>query len=317
MRILHEFEYERPSSLEDALSLLAKYGDKACPLAGGTDLVIGMKYRSMLQMADAAKFPAASRAPKAVRPEVVVSLADIPELKGIHPQIGGRSAVIGPRTTMTEIATYDVFPPALLALRDAARAMGSPLIRNQATIGGNIVHGRPAADTAVATLALGARYQLASARQRRWVKSAEFFTGPGENVRRADELLVAIQIPCGLDEGSAYHRQGTRRQLEIALASAAAWVRIDPSSGEVTGARIGMGAVGPTPLLAPKAAQSLVGKAPSADNLAAAAATARTEIRPIDDFRGSAAYRVEIVEVLVRRALETAVSRTRDQGGRR
>jgi len=314
MRILHDFEYERPPTLEAALSLLATHGDKACPLAGGTDLVIGLKYRSMLQLADESKFPAASRAPKTVRPEVVVSLADISELKGIHPQIGGRSVGVGPRTTMTEIATYGVFPPSLLALSDAARAMGSPLIRNQATIGGNIVHGRPAADTAVATLTLGARYQLASAGEQRWVKSADFFTGPGENVRRANELLVGIQIPCGLDEGSAYYRQGTRRQLEIALASAAAWVRIDPTSGEITDARIGLGAVGPTPLLAPHSAQALKGKAPTADNIAAAAATARTEVRPIDDYRGSAAYRIEIVEVLVRRALETAVARA--QGGR-
>jgi carbon-monoxide dehydrogenase medium subunit len=86
-------------------------------------------------------------------------------------------------------------------------------------------------------------------------------------------------------------------------------VRLDPASGHVVDARIGLGAVGPTPLLAPGAAKSLVGKPPDSESISAAAAKARSEIKPIDDYRGSAAYRVEVVEVLVRRALAAAVSR--------
>jgi carbon-monoxide dehydrogenase medium subunit len=311
MRILHDFKYERPSSLEAALSLMDEYGDEARPIAGGTDLVIGMKYRSMLQLADETKFSAAARAPELTRPEVVVSLSALSELKGITPE--ANVVRVGPATTMTEIAASDSFPPAVMALVDAAAAMGSPLIRNRATFGGNLVHGRPAADTAVATIALGGTLDLASARNRRRVDATEFFTGPGETVKRADELLVAIELRYGPDEGSAYLRQGTRRQLEIALASAAAWVKLDPSSGAVADARIGLGAVAPTPILAPNAAMWLVGKPPNDASLGEAAATARSEIKPIDDFRGSAAYRVEIVEVLVRRALERAVSRARGE----
>jgi carbon-monoxide dehydrogenase medium subunit len=311
MRILHEFEYERPSSLEAALELMSRYRDRARPIAGGTDLVIGMKYRSILQLADESKFSAAARAPKVVRPDVVVSLSRAPELRGIAEQ---SSAVrVGPAATMTEIAGSDAFPMALRALVDAAAAMGSPLIRNRATFGGNLVHARPAADTAVATLTLGGKLELASATRRRWVDVGDFFTGPGETVKADDELLVAIELPFGPDEGSAYLRQGTRRQLEIALAGAAAWVHLDPASGHVKDARIGLGAVAPTPILAPEAARSLHGKPPDTDNIAKAAAAARTEIKPIDDYRGSAAYRFEIVEVLVRRALAIAASRARGE----
>jgi carbon-monoxide dehydrogenase medium subunit len=314
MRILHDFEYKRPANLQAALMLMKEYGERARPIAGGTDLVIGMKYRSMLQLADETKFSAAARAPKLTRPDVVVSLAALPELRGITPE--AKAVRVGPATTMTEIAESGSFPPALMALVDAAAAMGSPLIRNRATYGGNLVHARPAADTAVATITIGGRLDLASVRDRRWVDATDFFTGPGETVKKPSELLVGIELPFGSDEGSAYLRQGTRRQLEIALASAAAWVKLDPSSGKVSDARIGLGAVAPTPILAPRAAKSLVGKPPNDETLGAAAATARSEVKPIDDYRGSAAYRVEIVEVLVRRALSTAVSRARGEEGR-
>jgi len=311
MRILHEFEYQRPRNLDAALELMAKHRDKARAIAGGTDLVIGMKYRSHLQLADADKFSAASRAPKVTRPEVVVSLADLTEFKGIS--VGDRSVRIGSATTMSQLADCSDLPVSLLALVDAAAAMGSPLIRNRATIGGNIVHARPAADTAVACVTLGASLELVNIKFLRTVGADRFFTGPGETVMTADELLATIVLSHRPNEGSAYLRQGTRRQLEIALASAAAWVRLDPASGAVTDARIGMGAVGPTPLLATDAANALIGKPPNTENISAAAATARSEIRPIDDYRGSAAYRVEVVEVLVRRALEVAVSRARGE----
>jgi CO/xanthine dehydrogenase FAD-binding subunit len=315
MRILHDFEYERPPDLHAALELLSRYGDRARPIAGGTDVVIGLKYRSMLQLADPDVFPAASRAPKLMRPDVVVSLADLADLRGIA--VEGDTVRVGARTTMTEIADSDHLPPALAALADAAGAMGSPLIRNRATIGGNLAHARPAADTAVATVTVGARYELASLEGRRWVEAPDFFTGPGETVKRPHELLTAVEMRHGRGQGSAYLRQGTRRQLEIALASAAAWVELDERTGQVTAARIGLGAVGPTPLLAPAAAKVLVGKRPDAETTLAAATAARSETKPIDDYRGSAAYRLELVEVLVRRAIEIAVSRARGEGGRR
>jgi carbon-monoxide dehydrogenase medium subunit len=317
MRILHEFDYRRPGSLDEALALLAEYGEKASPIAGGTDLVVYMKYRGMMQLIDgagtpSARFPAASRVPAMQQPGVVVSISGLDELNYISRE--GNNVTVGPLVTMTDIARSRQFPPALLALRDAARAMGSPMIRNRATFGGNLINARPAADSAVATVALGGKIHLASAGGRRSVHASEFFTGPGESVRRADELLVSIELPFRPHEGSSYLRQGSRRQLEIALACAASWVRIDPDSGHVTSARLCLGAVAPTPVLAPKAAAALLGKPPTDTTIAAAADLAPSEASPIDDFRGSAEYRNEIIRVLVRRTLETAVARARGEG---
>ncbi len=316
--ILHDFDYERPGTLEEALALLDEYGDRASPLAGGTDLVVDMSYRSMLQLVDGAstagaEFATAARAQPVRRPQVVVSLADLNELGGVSEDDGVLH--IGPLTTMAAFAARSDTSPAVWALRDAAAIMGSPLIRNRATIGGNLAHARPAADTAVAILALNGRLQLASARESRWVDISSFFTGPGESVRRPDELLVCIELPCPPDAGSAYLRQGTRRQLEIALVGAASWLRLDRSSRVVTDARIALGAVAPTPVLATRAASFLVGQEPTAESFAAAAALAREEAKPIDDFRGSAAYRLELVDVLVRRSLGVALSRAK--GGER
>ncbi len=317
MRILHDFDYRRPGTVEEALALLAEYGEKASPIAGGTDLVVYMKYRNMMQLVDgvgtpSARFPAASRVPAMQRPDVVVSISGLEELKTINTE--NDKVNVGPGITMTQLARITDLPKSLLALRDAARAMGSPLIRNRATVGGNIINARPAADSAIAIVALGGKLHLASAKEKRSVHASEFFTGPGESVRRADELLVAIELPCLPDEGSAYMRQGTRRQLEIALACVASWVRVDPGTGTVTSARICLGAVAPTPILAPKAAGSLIGKPPSDENIAAAAALAPAETRPIDDYRGSAEYRKEMIRVLVRRTLSLAVARATGKG---
>jgi len=317
MMILHDFEYQKPASVEDALAILAEYGDRARPLAGGTDVVVNMKHRSVLQLVDGAgtkdaRFETAKRVPSIDRPKVVVSLRALDELAGIA--VGEDEVLVGPGTTMTEIVRQPDLPPGLEALRDAAAIMGSPHIRNMATVGGNIVNGRPAADTAVAVIALGARLELASTGGRRTVEADGFITAPGKTVKRPDELVVSIGIPTGAGQGSAYMRQGTRRQLEIAIVGVASWVALEPDSGVIADARICLGAVGPTPLLATKAAQLTIGKQPTADVFSEAAGIARGEAKPIDDFRGSADYRRDIVEVMTRRTLETAAERAAGRG---
>jgi CO/xanthine dehydrogenase FAD-binding subunit len=320
MRILHEFAYERPRTIDEALALLAKHGGRLSPLAGGTDLVVNMKMRGILQLTEGAgtpqaRWPAARRVPAIQRPAVVMSLADLPELGGID--AGADRVRIGPLATMARIAACDDLPAAVLAVRDAAAIMGSPLIRNLGTIGGNLINARPAADTAVALLCLDAKLELASAGGRRRVDIASFFTGPGTSVRRPDELLVDVEAPCGPGEGSAYLRMGNRRQLEIALVGVAAWLRLDPASGTVAEARIALGAVAPTPVRAGKAARLLVGQPPEPEAFARAAREASAEVSPINDFRGSAAYRHELVKTLVARALEAAAKRAAGPGGAR
>ncbi|MCK9460472.1 MAG: FAD binding domain-containing protein [Proteobacteria bacterium] len=320
MRILHDFSYERPKSLKEALKLLEAHGAALSPLAGGTDLVVNMKMRGILQITEKAgtadaRWRAARRVQPIQTPSVVMSLADLPKLRGVRK---GKGLVrIGPTTTMAELAAPGALPPALAAVGDAAAIMGSALIRNRATIGGNVVNARPAADTAVALLAAGAKLRLAARSGEREVEIAAFFTGPGRSVRRADELLVLIEAPAERGQGSAYVRMGSRRQLEIALVSAGAWLEVDKPTRTIRAARISLGAVGPTPLLATKAAAGLVGRTADPEAFAAAGRTARAEVKPIDDFRGSAAYRLELVETLVQRALAAAASRAVGKGGRR
>jgi CO/xanthine dehydrogenase FAD-binding subunit len=313
MRILDDFEYLRPSTIEEALELLGELGAKASPLAGGTDLLCNMKHRSILQLVPGAgspqaKFKAAMRVPPIQKPEVLISLADLPELSGIKKE--STTYWVGPSSTMLEITQAAKAPAAMGALSDAAGIMGSPLLRARATFGGNLINARPAADTAIAALAIGGRLTMVNESTERVVAISDFFTGPGTSVRQPDELLVGIEFDWTDNQGSAYFRQGTRRQLEIALVSAAAWVSLD-KDGTIADARVAMGAVGPTPLLSPGAAGALKGSQPTPETIAHAAQAARGDAKPIDDFRGSADYRFEVVEVLSRRAIELAVSRAK------
>jgi len=312
MRIVNDFKYERPQTLKEALVILEKHQGGAVPLAGGTDLVVNMKHRSMLQLFPGAgtpdaKFEATKFVLPPLRPEVVVSLASLSELEGI--KINPDSVWIGPTTTMARIAAADELPAALGALRDAAGSMGSPLVRNRATIGGNLVNARPAADGAVALIALGGIVELASVDGTRKEAACDFITAPGCTTCSTAELITGLSVSVGPDQGSAYVRHGTRRQLEIALVGAAAWIQLEKTSGTVKDARICLGAVGPRPMPAPEAAKTLLSKKPDAEAIARCAEAAVKEATPIDDFRGSAGYRSELVGVLVRRALEKAVER--------
>ncbi len=312
MRILNDFEYEQPRTLMDALVLLDQHRESARPLAGGTDVVVNMKYRSMLQLFQGAGtrdagFKAAGRVPPMDEPRVLVSLTAIEELYECRIEDG--ALVIGPLITMTRFANMSNLPESVMGLQDACAIMGSPLIRNRATIGGNLVNARPAADTAVALIALGAEIGLMSKDRSRIVDVAGFITSPGKTIKEPHEIIHYIKIPLRPLTGSAYLRQGVRKQLEIALVGAAAWIEIDAQKQVVRDARICLGAVGPTPIMAGKAAQSLIGQKPSSKLFDLCAKTAGKEAAPIDDFRGSAAYRVDLVEVLTRRAIEEAARR--------
>jgi carbon-monoxide dehydrogenase medium subunit len=319
MIIPHEFTFLKPKKLKETLTLLDKYGERASVLAGGTDLIVNMKYRSILQLTPGAgtpgaKYPAARAVIPMHQPEVVISLNGLVELKGIKKN---KSNIwLGSTTTMTEIATSRELPPAIGALKDAASCMGSPLIRNRATIGGNLANARPAADGAVALIALRSKLKIAGLRQTRWEPSARFITAPGCTTCQGKELIIGIEIPLGENQGSAYLRHGIRRQMEIAIASTAVWVKLSHGSTTIADASICLGAVGPTPILACEAAEELKGQQPDDKTIAHIAKIARKEARPMNDFRGSADYRLELVEVLTRRSIQQAVRRARNGGNK-
>lgn len=284
--LLPEFEYHQPATVAEAVDVLAEYGEAASVLAGGTDLLVNMKNKNMA-------------------PGHLVAIEGI---EGFDEVIGADGTLtVGPLMSASALASSDLIAKSAGALGQGAAVLGSPQVRNLATVGGNVCNGRPAADMCVPLLVLGARAVLASADGEREVDLSDFFTGPGQTVRAPGELLTALMMDLP-EEGSGwgYEKLGLRKALEISLVNVAASLTLDADGKTVKAAKVALGAVAPTPILAPSASEALVGQAAGEEAFAAAAKAAAGDAKPIDDHRGSADYRREMVEVLTRRALNQA-----------
>jgi carbon-monoxide dehydrogenase medium subunit len=286
---MHSFELIQPSSLPQALEQLAQKSLATSPLAGGTDMVVDIRARR-------------------AAPDVLVSLQELDELRGITRSNG--SLRIGASTTIAEFLKH----PELMshqALPQAAFVFASPMVRNLATIAGNIGSASPAGDMLPPLLALDAQIHLANVHETRVIPLSDFFLGPRETARRADELITALTIPVSRRESrnsSAFYKLGLRRADAISLVSVAVWLERDGE--KIRDLRIALGAVAPRPLCATRAEAILRGATPSETNLREAARIAATECSPIDDLRASAQYRRRMVEIYVRRMLEQAWNST-------
>lgn len=284
--LLPKFDFYEPTKLPEACEIMDDLKDKAHPLAGGTDLLVNMKK-------------------KLIAPEHLVSLARIEELKGIDASNG--ILKIGACVTAAELAESEVIRGLFGALEGAAASLGSPLIRNLATIGGNLVAARPAADLPPALMAYGAEVILKRSSSDRSVPVEDFFKGPGESILESDEILTQVLLKKPQPaSGAAYIKLGVRKTLEISLVSVAVYIGLDSQDGSIQIARIVLGAVAPTPIRAPSAEKILLGEKPSGALFESAGNEAANNSRPIDDFRGSAEYRRDMVKVLTRRALSKA-----------
>lgn len=308
--IMAPFEYLAPTTLEEALALLAAHGEAARPLAGGTDLFLQMQ---------------AGRR----RPAVVVDLKRLAGLARIEaaegsrdgkPADGSRSGEpagglrIGALVCHAELlADPRLREPGLRALGEAAGWVSGPQIRNRGTVGGNLCNASPAADLAAPLLALGAIVEVGRHRAPpRRLPLAELFAGPGRTTLAADELLLGVVVPppgagaAAARTGSAYER-AVRVAIDIAVVGVAAAVTLAPD-GTVSAARVALAAVAPTPVLSRTAAAALAGRRPTAEVIDEAARGAAADSRPISDVRGSASYRRYLVEVLTRREVGRAVA---------
>lgn len=288
---LPRFIYHEPETLEEACRLTQELGERATPLAGGTDLLVNMKKGK-------------------VCPAHVVSLGKLRELRGLS--WSGETLQIGAGNTVASLADSTQIASHFSALGIAAGSLGSPLIRNLATIGGNLVTARPAADLPPPLMACDARVLLKSVSGERRVRLEEFFLGPGLTGMKPDEILTRVSIekppPCS---GSSYIKLGKRRALEISIVSVAAFVSLEKQSGLIHAARLVLGAVGPTPLRAKSAEALLPGEKPGLALFREAGKAAARESAPIDDFRGSADYRRAMAAVLTERALQEAFDRAK------
>ena len=288
--LIPRFNYHKPSTLKEACEIKEEFKDKALFLAGGTDLIVNLK-RGVIS------------------PENLVSLNSIEEIRqhSINEKKG--QTRIGACGTVAALMQEKFLLP-YSALISGMSSIGSPIIRNLATIGGNIVTARPAADTSPALIAFKATAVLNSVSGKREVSMDDFFVGVGKTVLNNNEILSAIilnNLPPY--SGSAYIKFGTRKALEISLVNVAAVITLEKPDGPIADARIVMGAVGPVPLRARTAEKILIGEKASPGLFAKAAeAAALKDSSPIDDFRGSAEYRRDMVKVLTERALKKALN---------
>jgi len=287
--LLPKFQYHEPSTLAEACRVMAELGGGVRAIAGGTDLVVNMRKGT-------------------VAPEHVLSLGRIKELCAIN--LSGRGLTIGACCTVASLAESSVIASQWHALHEGAFSLGSPLVRNLATAGGNLVTARPAADLPPPLMAYGARVTLESSQEQRFVSLDQFFLGPGRTVMKPAEILTSIvlETPPAFS-GSSYIKLGTRRALEISIVSVASFLTLESPGGRIRSARVVLGSVAPVPMRAMDAEKTLIGEIPSQSLFTKAGETAAGESKPIDDHRGTAGYRRDMVSVLTRRTLQAALER--------
>jgi len=287
MLLLPKFDYHEPENMRSALEMMSSLKSNAKIIAGGTDILVNMKKGL-------------------VSPKYLVSLAKMKELFVLEQRKKG--IAIGSHVIVSELAESDLLWKKFSVIAKAASVLGSPLIRNRATIGGNIVTARPAADLPPALMAVGAKVELKSKKGRREVGLDEFFLGPGKTVIRPDEILTKIIInDLPPFTGGDYMKLGHRKALEIAIVAVASRVTLDKPQGIIKSARIILSAVAPQAIHAVSAERVLMNEKPTEKLIERAATLAMQDCRPITDTRGGAEYRKEIVKVLVKRTLANAV----------
>lgn len=288
------FEYIRARSVEEAVGLLATHRERARVLAGGTDLFLRMESG-------------------AFAPDYVIDLKGIRDLSGIAFD-EERGLRIGALALHADIAAHPAIRQRFTALAQGAACVGSVQMRNRGTLGGNLCNASPAADTAPALVAMGARVGLRGPGGERTLPIEGFFLGPGRTAMRPDEILVEVHVPPTPPRTGSDYQRRTRAAMDIALVGVAAVASLDGGATRCRDVGIALAAVAPVPLRARGAEGLLRGQEISEPRIAAAAAAAMREARPISDIRATAGYRRQMVEVLTRRAMAGAMARARGGG---
>ncbi|MDP2602335.1 MAG: FAD binding domain-containing protein [Deltaproteobacteria bacterium] len=276
-------DYFEPKTVSEALSLLAKHGAEAKVIAGGTDVMVDIKYKE--------------------EPGCLINIKKIPGLGAI--QENGASLRIGALTTIRDLETSALVRDKLPVLWEASHQFASLQIRNTATIGGNICRASPSGETLTPLLVLDAKAKIAFSDGEKTEPFASFFQGPGKCSVGSKGLLTEIDVPYpAAGSKSVYLKHAVRGAMDIAMVGVAVLITPDAAKNSLQDVRIGLGAVAPTPLRASKTEALLRGKPLTVALSKEAAAMAASESSPISDQRSSAEYRSWIVEALTRRGLE-------------
>ncbi|MCY3573606.1 MAG: FAD binding domain-containing protein [Chloroflexi bacterium] len=275
--------YHSVSSLDEALALLAEQGRAARIVAGGTDLIIEMERDQHPHL------------------NTLIDITRVPGLDAITLENG--IITLGPLVTHNHVLGSQLIRERATPLAQASWEVGAPQIRNRATIAGNLITASPANDTITPLIALGAELTLQSAQGKRRLPLQDFYSGFRQTVLQPDELLRAIHIPAlGEGERGIFLKLGLRRAQAISVVDVAIWLKRQ-ADGVMLDARIALGSVAPTIVTVPQAEEYLRGKELSPAVISAVARLAGGYPAPIDDVRGSAEYRSEMVKALVAKAL--------------
>ena len=289
--LLHKTRYHSPKSLDEVLHLLEKRKGRYQVLAGGTDLVVDFNE---------------GRSPA---PEHLVYLGNVGEMKFVTRT---KSLLeIGALVSHADLETDPLVLEEAPLLAAAAGSIGGPAIRTMGTVGGNIVRASPAGDLSTALLTLDAWVNVMSTSGMKRYELRDFFLSPQRTRLGEGELLFSVSFALleSRKNGQSFFKLGKRKAMSIAIASCAIVVVLDESLRRFADVRISLGSVAPTPIRAVKTENFLKGKPTDTGEMEKAADLARYECNPIDDIRGSAWYRKEMVTVLVKRGLAEACQR--------
>jgi CO/xanthine dehydrogenase FAD-binding subunit len=292
---LRAFDYVVPSNLQDAIALLAKQGDRARVLSGGTDLIVQVRERRRDL-------------------DLMVDVKKIPELLQVRfdPKTG---LTLGASVSCARIYRDPQIARIYPGLIDAASLIGGIQIQNRASLGGNVCNASPAADSTPALMVHAAVCHLVGPLGSRQLPVEKFCVAPGRNALLPGELLVSFQIPAPPERfGANYLRFIPRNEMDIAVVGCGVSVQLSENLEKVVNARVALGAVAPTPILVDEAAAILTGQRIDSHTIDRVCALAQAAAKPISDMRGPAEYRRHLVSVLTRRALLTAVERAKEVG---
>jgi carbon-monoxide dehydrogenase medium subunit len=283
---MKNFDYIRVNDLGEAIKILSQHGENAQILAGGTDVLVKLKEKS-------------------IAPEILVDIKGIQGLSGIE-YLDLKGMKIGPLTTIREIETSPVIWEHLPVLAHAAHVLGSVQVRHRATIGGNLCNALPSADTGPYLIAMGAKAEVSGSGGKRMILVEDIFAASGKNSLRSGELVTAIEIPpWSRYTGGAYIKHAIKNAVDVAIVSVGIVVVTDPQKRVFQEARIALGAVGPRPIRPKGAEEYLKGKPIEEGVIANAGEMASLDARP----RTTVEYKMEMVQVLTRRALREALER--------
>jgi len=282
------FEYIKPENLNDVIDALNTH-ENAFLLAGGTDLLVGMKYES-------------------IKPECIIDIKELPRMNTFEFNDEWR---FGALTTIRDIEVSDRLRQTLPVLGQAATALGSIQIRNRATLGGNLCNASPCSNFGALFLAMDAMLRIVSKDGERQMALQDFFTGPNQTALKKGEVLTEIILPGDADQSKGiFLKHSAGKSNDLGLVNVAITLQRETDTDMCKKIAIALGAVAPTPVRAPQAEAILTDNRLTPELISRAAEKASDEAAPISDFRASADYRRALVRAMVSKGINALLKRS-------